>query len=527
MTHTAPYGISAETYNDLKAIRAANIVDTCIVMHGGGAAPPTQFPIDAKAAGTSVLANNGNDGVGGWDGTAQYYQRMASLGYVGCGGESEQQAEIDSLMQNLIFIDMGGEGTPGGYQDDIWRVTHPGPVSGHGAACRFETYDSNSNFWGWNVIGQAVKDAASHGVKEIGILIGNWMLYHAALKECQASGEPIEKAYADKIKALKAVDEYIQLGKDIEANGYTFAGMWVWAGYGSNMNSLYQQFAPWYQAFMAVWPADMRTMDVRYGTAPTPAHIPHIWCGLVGQATLYTGTQPVGASVGTYGQQGWLDTNTKNWVPAANLTAAEKAALIVPVTLLQGGAAIKTVTPDANGGFSATVTSSNAGALHYNWKGNTGDTGPDMTVTWTAIPAITFASSPAECSRDSNSVDVFVIGSDKACWHNHRIGTSWAGWDSIEGLCTSAPAVVARGEIIDVFVRGSDAGLWNRQYDGTKWTAWRGLGGVILAGTAPAVTSKDANSLDVFVIGTSNALYRKSLSGTTWSAWTDEGNKIQ
>jgi hypothetical protein len=276
--HTVPYGISAETYNDLKALYNAKIVDTCIVMHGGGAAPPTQFPIDAKAAGTSRLANNGNDGVGGWNGSSTYYPNMAKLGYVGCGGESEQQAEIDSITQNMIFIDMGGEGTPGGYQDDIWRVTHPGPITGHGAACRLETYDSNSNFWGWNVIGQGVRDAASHGVKEIGILIGNWMLWHLALKEYKAAeGGPAEVVYADKIKTLTAVDEYIQLGKDIESNGFTFAGMWVWAGYGSNMNSLYQQFAPWYQSFMNVWPADMRTMDVRYGSAPptpTPGPTP-------------------------------------------------------------------------------------------------------------------------------------------------------------------------------------------------------------------------------------------------------------
>ena len=266
-----PYGISAETYDDLKAIYNAKIVDTCIVMHGGGATPPTQFPIDAKAAGTSRLANNGNDGVGGWDGSASYYPNMAKLGYVGCGGESEQGNEIDAIMADMTFIDMGGEGTAGGTNDDVWAVTHPGNASGHGACGRYETYDNSSNFWGWNVIGNSLLDCQRHKVKEVGILIGNWMLWHLAQTEYDAlsteekTATSLEAMYMDK---LGAVDEYIQLAHDMEANGIPFGGMWVWAGYGSNMNSLYTQFASWYQSFMAVWPADMRTMDVRYAPAP-------------------------------------------------------------------------------------------------------------------------------------------------------------------------------------------------------------------------------------------------------------------
>ena len=404
MTHAVPYGISAETYDNLKALHDANIVDTCIVMHGGGAAPPTQFPIDAKAAGTSRLANNGNDGVGGWDGTSSYYPRMASLGYVGCGGESEQQAEIDSIMSNMIFIDMGGEGTPGGYQDDIWRVTHPGNVSGHGAACRFETYDSNSNFWGWNVIGQAVKDAASHGVKEIGILIGNWMLYHEALTECRASGEPIEKVYADKIKALTAVDEYIQLGKDIESNGYTFSGMWVWAGYGSNMNSLYQQFASWYQSFMAVWPADMRTMDVRYGSTPPPpppqipdAPAPYLCIGPDG--ALYEFVRGSDMCV-------WYRTPVTQWKSlGGSLSSNPAAATLGNDIYIFGRGKDKATT------YYRTLT--------QDWKsmGGVATSGPGATST-------------------SSMVYVTVRGNDKAAYVNSFDLTTkaWSGWKSLGGI---------------------------------------------------------------------------------------------
>jgi hypothetical protein len=487
----AAYGISAEGYNDLKALYNAKIVDTCIVMHGGGAPPPTQFPIDAKNAGTSRLANNGNDGVGGWDGSANYYPHMASLGYVGCGGESEQQAEIDSIMANMVFIDMGGEGTPGGYQDDIWRVTHPGPVSGHGAACRLETYDSNTNFWGWNVIGQAVKDAASHGVKEIGILIGNWMLYHTALKECRASGEPVEKVYADKIKGLMAVDEYIQLGHDIENNGIKFGGMWVWAGYGSNMNSLYQQFAGWYQAFMAVWPADMRTMDVRYGATPPPPPTSVTFVGdpffapdgsmyiRGSDKALWRELDGVFTSLGGICTSDACADNTHAFVIGSDSQLYYRPITTGGQWKSLGGVCTSAPALDGKG---YVYTKGTTGALYKR----------TLTTEW--VNAYSFVGDPFFAPDGS----MYIRGPDKAIWREFN-----GVFTSLGGICTSD----AFADDTNVFVRGSDNALWYRPI--AAGGVWKSLSGILTS--APALDGKGY----VYVIGSNGSMYKRTMT-TGW-----------
>jgi hypothetical protein len=141
---------------------------------------------------------------------------------------------------------------------------------------------------------------------------------------------------------------------------------------------------------------------------------------------------------------------------------------------------------------------------------------------------VTFVSSPAACSWDTNRLDLFVVGSDNALWHRDRVDTDWSDWSSLAGTCTSAPAAVARtGQIIDIVVRGSDSALWHLQWTGTAWAKWTSLGGVVLKGTGPTIISKDVNSLDVFVIGTDDALYQKTLTGTTWSGWVQVSAKIK
>ena len=136
---------------------------------------------------------------------------------------------------------------------------------------------------------------------------------------------------------------------------------------------------------------------------------------------------------------------------------------------------------------------------------------------------VTFASAPAACSWGSTRLDLFVEGSDKACWHGYSDTGTNLKWESKGGVLTSAPAAAARaGKLIDVFVRGNDSACWHLQWNGSAWSKWVSLGGGILAGTGPTVAAKDANSLDVFVIGTDKELYRKSLTGTVWSAWIRE-----
>jgi hypothetical protein len=79
--------------------------------------------------------------------------------------------------------------------------------------------------------------------------------------------------YLKALKSKSSAQDYINLANAYEAHGLTCAGIVVWGGYGTNMNSLYNQFASWFKAWQAIWPANMMTMDKRYeGNAPpTPA----------------------------------------------------------------------------------------------------------------------------------------------------------------------------------------------------------------------------------------------------------------
>jgi len=268
MSHSAVYYIAAESYNDLKAIRSGGIIDTHLVVHGGGVTPSAQFFTDCKNAGTSPIVNNGNDGVAGWNGQDSYNANLAAMGAHAIGGESEQAPEIDSIMRHTRFLDYGGQGTGGGTNNDVWNVTHPGNVSGYGAAGYYETYDASTNLWRWPTLGPGMLHAKSHGVKEIGLMVGNWMM---AAKCTRSNGTFDHAAYAKAIKARSTAQDYVDIANSMEANGVQFAGIGIWAGYGSNMNSLYNQFASWYKEWQAIWPANMKTMKERYeGTGPTP-----------------------------------------------------------------------------------------------------------------------------------------------------------------------------------------------------------------------------------------------------------------
>ena len=284
--HSAVYFIAAESYDNLGELIKAGIVDQHILVHGGGATPPAQFPRDCLAVGGSPILNNGNDGVPGWNGADSYNANVAALGYHAVGGESEGAAEIDSIMSHLIFLDYGGEGTAGGTMDDVWEFDHPGAVSGHGAASYLETYDSNSNLWGWNVMGRGMLNAKSHGVKEIGLLVGNWMINHSTAQD------------------------YVNIASQMEANGVTFAGIGVWAGYGSNMNSLYEEFAPWYALWQSIWPPNMTPMAQRYaGVTPVPPAPP------VTKITAVTAPAVVGSNMFVKGSDNalWWNSGTGAW----------------------------------------------------------------------------------------------------------------------------------------------------------------------------------------------------------------------
>ena len=132
-------------------------------------------------------------------------------------------------------------------------------------------------------------------------------------------------------------------------------------------------------------------------------------------------------------------------------------------------------------------------------------------------------SAPAICSWEQGRLDVFGRGTDDALWHRSFANRAWNDWESLGGGLTSPPAAVSWGPgRIDVFVRGTDDALWHRWFDG-RWHGWETLGGLLNFG--PAVASWGPRRLDVLVRGRDNALWQRTFD-RGWKPWTSVGDPL-
>ena len=392
MAHTMVYGVSGDSYNDLKALRNAGIIDCHYIIHGGGSSPPGNFVADCNAAGVSPVLNNGNDGGAGWNGSDSYNANVAAMGFHAVGGESEQAAEIDSIMDHLIFLDYGGEGTAGAEKDAagepiktndcVWCATHPAPVHGYGAASYMETYDGSSNLWGWDVMAQGMQSAKAHGVKEIGLCVGTWMINHSSAQD------------------------YINIAQQMEANGITCAGMVVWGGYGSDMNSVYNEFASWFQTWMAAYPPTNVTMRNRF-TGPTPT--PPTPTGITftsAPATCSSDANTVDVfAVGsdkTLWHKRWMNgTWQPTWDSLGGLCTSPPAAIARGVTL------------------DVFVRGSDGALYTREWDGTKWSA-------WTSLGgALQANTAPTVTSQSATNLDVFVISSNGALYQKSLNGKVW------------------------------------------------------------------------------------------------------
>ena len=380
MAHSMVYFVSGDSYSDLGALRAAGIIDLHYVIHGGGSSAPSSVVADCNAAGLSPILNNGNDGAAGWDGSDAYNANVAAQGWHAVGGESEQAPEIDSIMSHLIFLDYGGEGTGGGTDDDVWNVTHPGPVSGHGAAGYYETYDGSSNFWGWDVVGPGMLHAKAHGVKEIGIMVGTWMMSHSTPQD------------------------YITLAQDMEANGITCAGIGVWGGYGNDANNVYNEFASWFQAWQAIWPPTNVTMKNRFAgpTPPTPATV-----NFASTPTIVGGNMNI--FVKGSDDALWQSTDGGKTFPTSlggTLTSA-------PSAITRGNV------------IDVFVRGSPDGVWQKQW------TGTAWREWFNLGGQVLSGTAPAAVSPDGNTIDIYVIGADTRLYLKTWNGTKWSAWNAV------------------------------------------------------------------------------------------------
>lgn len=132
-----------------------------------------------------------------------------------------------------------------------------------------------------------------------------------------------------------------------------------------------------------------------------------------------------------------------------------------------------------------------------------------------------------------NQIDVFALGTDKACWHMSWNGTAWQAWESLGGRIIGDISAVSWGtNRLDLFVRGTDDGVWTKSWNGSAWspnkTEWTTLGGTTVS--EPKAVCWGANRIDVFVRSTNNGIYQKTWNGSNWEptsdSWTSLGETV-
>jgi hypothetical protein len=126
---------------------------------------------------------------------------------------------------------------------------------------------------------------------------------------------------------------------------------------------------------------------------------------------------------------------------------------------------------------------------------------------WESLGGV-LTSPPKVVAWGPNRLDAFGRGQDHALWHRWWDGAAWGDWESLGGMLTSPPEVVSWDEgRLDIFGAGPDSALWHRWWDGSTWGRWESLGGILTS--APDAAARAANRLDVFATGTDSALWHR------------------
>jgi hypothetical protein len=135
---------------------------------------------------------------------------------------------------------------------------------------------------------------------------------------------------------------------------------------------------------------------------------------------------------------------------------------------------------------------------------------------------------PAVTYTDADHLDIFVIGTDDACYHNSYIsGNLKSNWENLGGsLSSRLSAVPLESNRIMVFGRAKDGTLQQISYDGSRFGDWENLGGFIQEGTHPIAVVPMQNRVEVYVTGTDNAIFRRVMEGTQWADWENMGGHL-
>ena len=205
----------------------------------------------------SPILNNANDS-GGGGGSLGGYQALKSAGWQAAGGETNSDAEINTVMDaNLVYIDYAGWTGP-----DSLRSIYAEGIKAHGGgiAAYFETYGSGDapgvSYAGCGITTDVMANMASQahtaGAKEVGILIGAWHLDWGA-------------------------SPYLGLATAIENAIGSFGGFLVWQGYsGGSCDAMASQSASLLSSLQSTWPGQTTTTIYNRvnGGGPTPGPTP-------------------------------------------------------------------------------------------------------------------------------------------------------------------------------------------------------------------------------------------------------------
>jgi hypothetical protein len=70
----------------------------------------------------------------------------------------------------------------------------------------------------------------------------------------------------------------------------------------------------------------------------------------------------------------------------------------------------------------------------------------------------------AASASGPNQLSVYTIGTDNALYQKSWNGAAWSAWQSLGGICTSAPSAVASASRVDVAVIGTNSALFQKTF---------------------------------------------------------------
>jgi hypothetical protein len=134
-------------------------------------------------------------------------------------------------------------------------------------------------------------------------------------------------------------------------------------------------------------------------------------------------------------------------------------------------------------------------------------------------------------SRTSNSLDLFIVGSDGAVYNSEWSSTTgWTGigndWRNLGGAFppnTRVAAVARTQNNLDLFICGGDGIVYTSQWSSNSgWSSignnWTNIGGIFPAGAMVTAVARKADHLDLFITGINSLVYTSSWSPETgWS----------